>query len=131
MARLFNLPLRTLLATDGATCLLMGSVLWIGHKTLSPPLGLPAGFLLASGLILFPCAALMLVAAWPRSTPPLLAWLVVLGNALWVVASVAVVLILESTAAGAAIVMAQAAAVALMAWLEYRGIPQAVNARFA
>lgn len=120
-----SLSLRTLLAVDAATCALMGSALLAAPQALGGVLGLPPAFVGWAGVLLFPCALLMLVAALPRSTPPALAWLVVIGNAAWVLASLAVAtIVFTPTALGVAFVLAQALAVALIAALEYRALPR-------
>jgi hypothetical protein len=110
--------LRRTLALDAATCVAMGALLVAFQAPLAGLLGLPAGLLFYAGLALFPCAALMLAAHRSRA----LAWLVVAGNAAWVAASVAVLLVASPTALGYAFVIAQALAVAVLAWLEALGI---------
>ncbi len=84
---------------------------------LSSLLGLPPALLFWAGLVLFPSAAAMLLAAWRPSG--VFAWLVVGGNVAWVVASVAVLMLATPTAIGGAFLVAQAAAVAVLAWLEW------------
>jgi hypothetical protein len=110
--------LRRTLAVDAATCVAMGALLVAFQAPLAGLLGLPAALLFYAGLALFPCAALMLAAHRSRA----LAWLVVAGNAAWVAASVAVLLVASPTALGYAFVIAQALAVAVLAWLESLGI---------
>ena len=128
-----SLSLRTLLAVDAATCVLMGAALVAAPHALGEVLGLPPAFVGWAGVLLFPCALLMLVAALPRATPPALAWLVVIGNAAWVIASVLVAtVVFTPTALGVGFVLAQAAAVAVIAALEYRALPRrSANARYA
>lgn len=124
-----SLSLRTLLAVDAATCVLMGAALSAAPQALGDALGLPPAFVGWAGLLLFPCALLMLATALPRATPPALAWLVVIGNAAWVIASVLVAtLVFTPTALGVAFVLAQALAVALIAALEYRALPRRATA---
>lgn len=115
------LTLRRLLSLDGFSCLVMGLLLCALPDTLASLGGLPEGLLRVAGLLLFPCAALMFGAALPNRTPPALAWLVVLGNVGWIAASLAVLgLIRGVTPLGEALVLGQAAVVAVVAWLEYR-----------
>jgi hypothetical protein len=54
--------------------------------------------------------------------------LAVIGNAGWVAASIAVVLMTEPTLFGTAFVLAQAAVVAVLAWLEFTNRPGAARA---
>lgn len=76
-----------LLLVDAATCTGMGMALtlWsgaIGEMTRIPPLVLPY-----AGVVLFPVAAFMAVIATRPIVQPTGVWLIVLGNALWVAAS--------------------------------------------
>ena len=114
--------LRRVLVVDAATCVAMGLLLSLGSDLLSPLLGLPRLLLQYSGLSLFPIAAFM---AWVATQANLLgAWIVIAGNALWVVGSV-ILLIGDwvfPTLLGHAFVIAQAIAVVLLAVLEYTGL---------
>jgi hypothetical protein len=110
--------LRRTLMVDAATCAAMGTLLVFYSAPLSGLLGLPATLLFYAGVALFPCAVLMLVAMGSRA----LAWLVVAGNAAWILGSVAVLLLTSPTALGYAFVIAQAIAVAVLAELEVVGI---------
>ena len=110
------LTLEKVMAFDALTCLAMGIALTAFTQPLAGLLGLPAPLLLWAGVILFPSALAMAAAAlWPHRA---LVRLVVVGNVLWVIASIAVLAITNSTALGGAFVIAQAAAVAVLAWLE-------------
>jgi hypothetical protein len=110
------LTLGRVMAFDALTCLAMGIALAAFAQHLAGPLGLPAPLLLWAGVILFPSALAMAAAAlWPHRA---LVRLVVVGNVLWVMASIAVVATGDPTALGGAFVIAQAAAVAVLAWLE-------------
>jgi len=114
--------LRRVLYADTATCIATGALLTLDAAPLSPLLGLPAALLLYSGLSLFPIAAFMLWVATRRDIPHPGAWLVVIGNAAWVIGSVAVLAGLSPTTLGYAFVIAQAVVVALLAELEYAGL---------
>jgi hypothetical protein len=116
------ITLRRLLAFDAATCLAMGVALLALAGPLAAPLGLPAGWLRGAGALLLPCAALMAWAARPAAHQRALAGVVVAGNAAWVAASVAVSALFALTAVGEALVLGQAAAVALLAALEARAL---------
>jgi hypothetical protein len=113
------------LLLDAVTCAAMGALLTGLSSTLAPVLGLPMALLLWAGILLFPSAGLMVIAASLKPFRSLLCWLVVAGNVLWVVASIAVLTELEPTPLGLAFVLVQAAAVAILAMFEWRGIRQA------
>ena len=115
---LARLPLRGVLAFDAATCVIMGLLLSMWPVPLSALLGLPAAFVLGAGLLLFPCAALMLLAS--ARTHALLVALVVFGNVAWVVASALVVLLMGPAVLGAVLVLGQAVVVAVLAWVEWQ-----------
>ena len=113
-----GLSLAQWLRVDALTCVLTGLLLTAGSNRLSTLLGLPPNLLFYAGAVLFPCAALMLLASRTRSAP--LVWLVVMGNFAWAAASVAVVFAMEPTSIGVVVTLAQAAAVALLGVLEWR-----------
>ncbi len=113
------------LLIDAVTCAAMGVLLAGLSSVLAPVLGLPTALLLFAGLLLFPSAGLMVVAASLRPFRPMLGWTVVAGNLLWVVASIAVLIEIAPTPLGAAFVLMQAAAVAILVMLEWRGIQRA------
>lgn len=110
--------LRQLLVFDALTCLVTGVALVLATGFLATWFGLPDTLLRYAGLILFPCAALMLVAA--RSLAKPLVWTVVAGNIAWAAASVIVALALEPTTIGFLFTLAQAAVVAVLGVLEWR-----------
>jgi hypothetical protein len=110
--------LKQILNFDAATCIAFGLLLMIGAAPLSGFLGLPQSLLFYAGVVLFPSAALMLIAARKLSAP--LVGVVIAGNAAWVVASVIVAFALEPTGFGVTFVLAQAAAVLVLLILEWR-----------
>lgn len=113
------MKLRHVLWLDALTCVATGLLLSVMHLKLAEWLGLPAPLLLYAGLSLFPIAAFM---AWTAQRPAAPAvWLVIGGNVLWVLGSLAV-LALSPTAIGYAFVIVQAVAVAVLAELEYMGL---------
>jgi hypothetical protein len=116
--------LRKILWLDAATCVATGLLLSLLSPQLSVWLGLPEALLFYAGLALFPIAAFM---AWTatRLVEPAV-WLVIGGNALWVLGSFAV-LALSPTGLGYAFVIAQALAVAVLAELEYVGLRRAAG----
>jgi hypothetical protein len=113
-----RITLKQVLNFDAVTCIAFGLLLVIGAAPLSGLLGLPQALLFYSGLVLFPSAALMLIAARKLSAP--LVGVVIAGNAAWVVASVIVAFALEPTGFGVAFVLAQAAAVLVLLVLEWK-----------
>jgi hypothetical protein len=116
------IPLEHALIFDAATCLLMGAILTVGASALASPLGIPGFVLTGAGLLLFPCAAVMLAAARVPSLTIALGWLVVFGNIAWVLGSLALLLIAPVTLAGEVFVLVQATAVALIAAAEWQGL---------
>ena len=123
--------IRTILGLDALTCLAAGSVMSIGAGLLADPTGLHPTLLLVAGCSLFPVAALF---GWMAKTPLLngaLVMLAVIGNAGWVAASIAVLMMTEPTLFGAAFVLAQAAVVAVLAWLEFGHRPRTAYAAAA
>jgi len=114
--------LRRVLALDALTCTAAGAVMALGAQPLSGWTGLPAPLLLGAGAILFPIAALFGWMSQRRQLAPGLVWLAVLGNAGWVLASLAVLPLTGPTPFGYAFVLAQAAVVAVLASLEARGL---------
>jgi hypothetical protein len=121
--------LRLALRVDAVACAGMGLVLAAGAAGLDGVLGIPAGWLVGIG------AALVAIGgglAWLSAQPTIRAPLgraVVVGNAAWVVASVAAVAVgwWPLTAAGIAIVIAQAVAVAAVAEAEWMGVRRLVT----
>jgi len=116
--------LRRVLAVDAASCLGMGAICAAGAGMLAGPLGLPRMLLLASGLVLLLCAAVIGWLALRREAPRALVLAVIAGNAAWVAGSL---LLLASpfvapTTLGALFLLAQAAAVAVLAELEWVGL---------
>jgi hypothetical protein len=110
--------LRQWLIVDTLTCLVFGLLLVATAAPLAELLGLPRSLLFYAGVILFPCAALMALAAKTLMKP--LVSVVIAGNLAWIVASVAVGLMFAVTTLGFVFVVAQAAAVLALAMLEWR-----------
>jgi len=122
--------LRTVLIVDAATCVASGLLMTLGATFLSGLTAIPSGLLLYAGLSLFPIAAFMAVTA----TRPVLfrpaVWLIIAGNALWVVASVLIMLdgFVAPNGLGYAFIIAQAVAVGVLAELEFMGLRRHVAA---
>ncbi|MDG2528427.1 hypothetical protein [Caulobacter endophyticus] len=113
---------RRVLAADAVTCAAAGALMALAAAPLAGPLGLPQPLLFLAGLSLFPVAALFAWMSRTRLLNPGLVWLAVAGNAGWVVGSLAVVATCKPTVLGAAFVLAQAGAVAVLAALEHAGL---------
>ncbi|MCO5121516.1 MAG: hypothetical protein M9951_18030 [Burkholderiaceae bacterium] len=114
--------LRNVLGIDAVTCLAMGLALMALARPLGGLFDLPPRLLFFAGLVLLPCAALMYAAARSAGPNRALAWSVILGNLAWIVASVGVAVALAPASLGMAFLLAQAAVVAVLAGLEYRGL---------
>ncbi|MEJ2871295.1 hypothetical protein WCD74_26295 [Actinomycetospora sp. OC33-EN08] len=114
-------PLRRVLLLDAAASGALGVASAAGSSALDDLLGLPPGLLLGVGVFLVVYALGLVALARLATVPRPLTWVVVLGNTAWVLASVALVVGTWSglTAPGAAVVLAQAAAVAVFAELQY------------
>lgn len=113
-----SLTLKQLLVVDALTCLVTGLAFVLASTPLAGLLGLPAPLLFYAGVVLFPCAGLMLMAS--RSLAKPLVWPVIIGNFAWAAASVVVALVLEPTTLGHVFTLAQAGVVALLGYLEAR-----------
>jgi hypothetical protein len=116
------MTINKILDFDALTCAAMGVVLTSSATTLAPLLALPRDLLFYAGGVLFPIALFMAVLA--RQARPWVSgvWLVVLGNAAWVVGSLAVLVAAAPNALGAAFLVLQALVVALLALAEFRAI---------
>jgi hypothetical protein len=102
----------------------LGVLLVAAGPALDDLLGIPVAVLVAIGLVLVAYTALPWMIGARRHLPTPASWAVVAGNLLWVAASVLVVVAgwWSPTAAGTAFVVAQAAAVALFASLQFLGL---------
>ena len=122
--------LRTLLTLDAVTCSLMGGLLLAASGPLADLTQIPAGFLSGAGMLLLPVAAFMVAVARLRPIPGWAALMVVLGNALWVVASVTLPAsgVLAPNLAGWICLLAQAVVVALLAVLEFEAVQRSGRA---
>lgn len=115
--------LSRILRLDAITCIAMGAALLVLGEFIARLTGLPSGLLFFAGVALIPIGLFMAAtAAWwaDRALP---VWLIILGNAGWVVASLAVLAVVPSIGKlGVAFVLAQAAVVAFLAYLEWRNL---------
>ena len=121
--------LKRVLFLDAASCLGMGLGLIAGAGALAGPLGLPDALLSGAGVSLIPIGLFMALVATRAAPPAILVWLIILGNAGWVIQSVALVELSPTISAlGIAFVLAQAAFVTVIACLEYAGLRRAAAA---
>jgi hypothetical protein len=117
-----NHTLKNVLLLDAATCIGAGALMAFGSSFVSGLTAIPAQLLWWAGLILFPCAALMIAAGLQAVPSRPLVWLIVLGNIGWVAASVALFAVISPNALGVVFILAQAAAVAILALLEHSAL---------
>lgn len=108
---------------DGIGSLASTALLIGGASALAGPLGLSAGFLTVTGWLLLPVSLMFFWIARTGSRP--LATVGIAGNLAWVVASVAIIPVLQPTMLGIAVILGQAALVAEIAWFEWRGLQRA------
>ncbi len=115
--------LRKALALDAAACAGMGLLLAAAAGPLAAPFGLPESVLRGAGIVLLPCALLLGILASRQLLPRLAIYAVIGINLLWIVDSVAILLMgwFAPTGLGIAVVLAQAAAVAIVTELEVIG----------
>jgi hypothetical protein len=121
--------LRVALRLDAGASGALGALLLALGPALADPLGLPTPLLRPTGLFLVVYAAGLWLAASRPIVSRTAAWAIVALNALWVLDSVATVASgwLALTALGTALVLAQAAAVALLADLQVLGLRRAAR----
>jgi hypothetical protein len=117
-----TLFLRRILAMDSASCAIMGVAMSLAAPGLAPLLGLPEDLIRTAGLLLLPLAAFILWLASRPAPPPVLVWIVILGNLVWTAESFALLGQMEPTPLGTAFVSIQALAVLGLAGLEYVGL---------
>jgi hypothetical protein len=116
--------LQRVLAADAATCVATGLLMLFGAGALEPWLGIPPTLMRYAGASLLPIAAFFAYVATRESSPRVLVWAVIAGNAAWSFDSIALLFTgwIAPTALGIAFIVAQALVVALFAELEYVGL---------
>jgi hypothetical protein len=116
-----RLDLRAVLRLDAVASGTLGLAAVAGAGVLDTALGLPSSLLLGVGVFLVVYAAGLVALAGRAVIPRPATWVVVLGNSAWVLASLGLVVGAwdRLTVLGAIIVLAQAAAVAVFADLQY------------
>jgi hypothetical protein len=118
--------LRKVLLLDAGTCVAAGAAMSLLAGPLARLTAIPEPLLLTAGLALFPVAAFMAFVARMPSIPKAAVWLIVLGNAAWVAGSALLLLaaLIRPNGFGVAFILAQALAVAVLAWLEFDRMPR-------
>lgn len=117
-----NNALQNILLLDAATCVGAGALMAFGSSFVAGLTAIPAPLLTWAGLILFPCAALMIFAGLQAVPPRPVVWLIVLGNIGWVIASLGIFAFIAPNALGVIFILAQAAVVAVLALLEHNAM---------
>jgi hypothetical protein len=116
--------LRIVLLVDAATCVATGLLMTLGDDLLARLTAVPESLLRYAGMSLFPVAIFIALVGTRESIAPSGVWVVIIGNALWVAGSALLLFggMIAPNALGYAVISAQAAAVALLAELEYFGL---------
>lgn len=115
--------LRRALLLDALASGAMGAVMALASGPVARLLHLPPSFMLAIGVFLIGFAAFLLLLARQTRPSPALVWLVIAGNAGWVLASIAILFtgLIAPNTLGIAAIVAQALAVAVFTELELIG----------
>lgn len=121
--RLLRFALRLDAAGSGA----LGLIGLVAAGQLADPLGMTAGALRGTGAFLVGYALALVLIAARSAIPRTAAWIVVIGNTAWVLGSIGAAVAGQDTftALGVAVVLAQAAAVAVFADLQWIGLRRA------
>jgi hypothetical protein len=121
--------LRRALAVDAIASGVIGLLLLAASSPLAALLGISAAFLASTGLVLLPFAFWVGWLAKQANPPRRQVWAIVVINALWVLDSVALLIVgpFDPTALGVAFVLVQAAAVFIFMELEYIGVRRAAG----
>ena len=116
--------LKKVLYLDAAMSGAAGVLMVAGSAVLAPLLEIPAGLLFWAGLALAPFVALLVLTARSAEISRLMLFDIVLVNALWVVASFAIMLagLVQPNVFGIAFISIQALAVAGLTALQVAGL---------
>lgn len=119
--------LRRVLWADAASGAATGALQLAVPGVLSAWLGLPAAWITASGALIFAFVALAVYLTTRAAVPRSGLWLLVLGNAAWVVGCLELAFAGPATltAWGQAYLLVQAVAVAMLAELQWMGLRRA------
>lgn len=116
--------LRQALLADAVTSGACGCLMLLGAGFLTGMLGLPGPLLKTSGALLIPYGGLVAYLGTRHALPRVVVSAIILGNAIWAVDSLLLLVSgwVEPTRAGTVFVVAQALAVALYAELQVMGM---------
>lgn len=119
-----SIGLRRALLADAVVSGATGLLLLLGASVLAPLFALPEPLLRYAGLVLLPFAACVAYIATRSTIARAATWVVIVGNALWALASVGLLVSgwVAPSMLGSAFVLFQAAAVAVFAELQYTGM---------
>lgn len=119
--------LRLALKADAVASGGLGALALAAGGLLDGPLGLTRGFLVAVGVFLLAYAAFLVVIATRSRVIAPAVWLVIVGNAAWVIASVVFTFVdwYPLTTLGVVVVLAQALVVAVLAEMQVIGLRKA------
>lgn len=122
MSATAHITLERLLRFDALLCTGMGLLLLLAGGPLGELFGLPVALLRAIGVGLLPWALVVWRLAQPHAAAPQRAWVVIVGNAAWVLASGLLLLSgwLDPSTLGALFIALQAIAVAALATAQAR-----------
>ncbi len=125
-----SLFLRRALLADAVVSGAMALLLTFGAGILTSLLNLPEALLLESGLFLIAYAAFVGLLGSRAAMPKALVLLVIVGNALWTLASVALLMsgAVSPNLLGMAFVVMQAVAVGMFAELQFIGLRKSATA---
>jgi hypothetical protein len=123
-----SLFLRRALLADAVASAGTGLLMAFGAGMLDSLLGLPKILLSEAGIFLLPYAAFVGWLGTRARLPEAVVWLVIVGNALWTLASIGLLVWTAPTALGYAFVAGQALVVGLFAELQYIGLKRPIEA---
>jgi hypothetical protein len=113
--------LRRALVVDAAASGLTAALMLVGAGTLAPMFGLPTALLQGAGLVLVPYVAFVAIVAARAHIPTAAVWAIIAINAVWTVASFALLIdgFVAPTTLGTVFVIGQALAVAALGGLQF------------
>lgn len=117
-----GMTIQDIMKLDAITCVSAGVLMIAAAAPIAALTELPQPLLFWAGMALLPVAVLFFAMSQMAPMPKLLLKIAVVGNIIWVAASVGVLLATAANGLGAAFVLAQAAVVALLAMLEARSL---------
>jgi hypothetical protein len=118
--------LRNLLLVDALSSAAMGVLLALGSTAISDLTRIPPALLLYAGFGLLPVTAFMTIVATRAAVSPAAVRLIIAGNALWVAASLLLLVTpwIEPNGLGSVFIAGQALVVAVLTGLEHRALRQ-------